>query len=145
MREMLGVGRKFSMVPGTYAICRLPAKAAVPDWASRSFTSITRTPDELSIVCEERRLPKDLGGIELQVERGWTLLRLQGPFPLDAVGVLASVAKPLAEAAISLFALSTFDTDYILVKRLHAKEAIAALTLAGHKLVETGSGAFSRS
>jgi hypothetical protein len=129
-------GLKFSLVHGTYAVCRLPARAAVPAWAAKAFTSITRTSDELSIVCEERRLPADLGGVEFQLERGWVLLKLHGPFPLDAIGVLASVARPLAEAAISLFALSTFDTDYILVKRVHAKQAIAALTLAGHRLVE---------
>jgi len=127
---------KFSVVPGTFAICRLPAKAPVPAWAGKAFTSITRTPDELSIVCEERRLPPDLDGVELQAERGWTLLKLHGPFPLDAIGVLASVARPLAEAAISVFAVSTFDTDYLFVKRLHAKQAIAALTLAGHRLAE---------
>lgn len=138
-------GLKFSMVPGTYAVCRMPASAAVPAWAAKAFVSITRTTDELSIVCEERRLPEDVFGIEFQVERGWVLLKLHGPFPLDAIGVLSSVAKPLAEAAISLFALSTFDTDYVLVKRIHAKQAIAALTLAGHKLVEPTSGAFRRS
>ncbi|HQQ76558.1 MAG TPA: ACT domain-containing protein [Thermoanaerobaculia bacterium] len=136
---------KFSMVPGTYAVCRLPASAAVPAWAGKAFVSITRTAEELSIVCEERRLPEDVFGIEFQIERGWVLLKLHGPFPLDAIGVLSSVAKPLAEAAISLFALSTFDTDYILVKRIHAKQAIAALTLAGHTLVEPTSGAFRRS
>jgi hypothetical protein len=138
-------GLKFSMVPGTYAVCRMPASAAVPAWAGKAFVSITRTADELSIVCEERRVPADADGIEFQLERGWVLLKLHGPFPLDAIGVLASVAKPLAEAAISLFALSTFDTDYVLVKRIHAKQAIAALTLAGHKLVEPTSGAFRRS
>jgi hypothetical protein len=138
-------GLKFSMVPGTYAVCRMPASAAVPAWAAKAFASITRTADELSIVCEERHIPADADGIEFQFERGWVLLKLHGPFPLDAIGVLASVAKPLAEAAISLFALSTFDTDYVLVKRTHAKQAIAALTLAGHKLVEPTSGAFRRS
>jgi hypothetical protein len=142
---MQGAGHRFSMVPGTYALCRLPSNAALPAWAGKAFTSITRTAEELSIVCEERRLPADLGGVELQVERGWVLLKIHGPFPLDAIGVLASITKPLAEAAVSLFALSTFDTDYILVKRIHAKQAIAALTLAGHKLVEPGSGAFRRS
>lgn len=136
---------KFSVVHGTYAVCRMPASAAVPAWASKAFVSITRTGDELSIVCEERRIPADADGIEFQLERGWVLLKLHGPFPLDAIGVLASVAKPLAEAAISLFALSTFDTDYVLVKRTHAKQAIAALTLAGHKLVEPTSGTFRRS
>jgi hypothetical protein len=142
---VLTSGQKFSMVPGTYAVCRLSAKAPIPAWADRAFTSITRTPDELSIVCEERRIPADFRDADLQLERGWVLLRIHGPLPLDAVGVLASVAKPLAEAGISLFALSTFDTDFILVKRQNAKQAIAALTLAGHKLVATGSGAFSRS
>ena len=128
---------RFSVLPGTYAICRMPAKAAVPAWAGQAFTSITRTTDELSIVCEERRLPADVGGIEFQLERGWVLLKFHSPFPLDAIGVLASIAKPLAAATISLFAVSTFDTDYILVKRVHAKQAIAALTLAGHRLVES--------
>lgn len=127
--------QKFSVIPGTYAVCRLPAKAPLPAWAGKAFTSITRTADELSIVCEEPRLPQDLG-IELRIERGWALLKLHGPFPLDAIGVLASVAKPLAAAEISLFAVSTFDTDYILVKRIHLNQAIASLTQAGHKLVE---------
>lgn len=128
-------GLRFSVAPGTFAICRLPAKAPLPAWAGKAFTAISRTADELSIVCEERRLPADPGGIEMQVERGWTLLKLHGPFPLDEIGVLDGVARPLAEASISLFAISTFDTDYFLVRRLQAKQAIAALTLVGHKLV----------
>lgn len=127
---------KFSVVPGTFVVCRFPAKAPVPPWAAKAFTSITRTSDELSIICEERRLPADVGGADFQLERGWSLLKLQGPFSLDAIGVLASVTKPLAEAGISVFSISTFDTDYLLVKRIHAKQAIAALTLAGHRLVE---------
>ncbi|MCM3875006.1 MAG: ACT domain-containing protein [Thermoanaerobaculia bacterium] len=127
-------GQKFSVIPGAFAICRLPAKTPLPAWAGKAFTSITRTADELSIVCEEPRLPQDLG-VELRIERGWALLKLHGPFPLDAIGVLASVAKPLAEAEISLFAISTFDTDYILVKKVQLNQAISALTRAGHTLV----------
>ena len=129
-------GQRLSVIPGAYAICRMPATAPLPAWAGKAFTSVTRTADELSIVCDERHVPHDLDGFEVQVERGWALLKIHGPFPLDVVGILASVAKPLADAKISLFALSTFDTDYILVKRIHVNEAIAALTLAGHKLVE---------
>jgi len=129
-------GKKFSVIPGSYAVCRLPANAPLPAWAGEAFTSVTRTADELSVVCEERRLPPDPGGVEPRIERGWALLKLHGPFPLDAIGVLASVAKPLAEAGISLFALSTFDTDYLLVRKIHVKQAIAALTLAGHARVE---------
>jgi hypothetical protein len=131
-------GQRFSVIPGAYAVCRLPASAPFPDWAHKGLTSVTRTDDELSIVCEESSLPPDLDGVGLQIARGWALLKLHGPFPLDSIGVLASVAKPLAEAAVSLFAISTFDTDYILVKRIHVKQAIAALTLAGHKLVPGG-------
>jgi hypothetical protein len=129
-------GQSFSVIPGAYAVCRMPAKIPLPAWTGKAFTSITRTADELSVVCDERRLPPNLDGLDLRVSRGWALLKLHGPFPLDAIGVLASVAKPLAEAEISLFAISTFDTDYILVKRIHVNNAIAALTLAGHTLVE---------
>lgn len=129
-------GQNFSVIPGAYAICRMSAKAPLPSWAGKAFTSITRTADELSIVCDERRLPPVLDGLDLRVARGWALLKIHGPFPLDVVGVLSSVATPLADAKISLFALSTFDTDYILVKRTHLDQAIAALTLAGHTLVE---------
>jgi hypothetical protein len=130
-------GQKFSVVPGTYAICRLPSMADVPPWASAAgeFTSVTRTADELSIVCEEARVP----GPEpegFRREGGFALIKLHGPFPLDAIGILASVAKPLAEAGISLLAIGTFDTDYLLVKRTHAERAVAALTQAGHVLVD---------
>ncbi len=131
-------GQTFSVVPGTYAICRMGAHAPIPSWAAKAFVSITRTDEELSIVCEDRRLPEERAGgaADFAVERGWSLLKLHGPFPLETVGVLASVAKPLAEAGISVFAISTFDTDYLLVKRIHASQAIAALTLAGHRLAE---------
>ncbi len=128
-------GQRFSVIPGSYAICRLSAKAPLPAWAGKAFTSITRADDELSIVCDELRLPPVLDGLDLRVARGWAILKLHGPFPPDAIGVLASFAKPLAEAEISLFALSTFDTDYILVKKIHLNQAIAALQRAGHKLV----------
>ena len=87
-------------------------------------------------MCEEHNLPRAAGGVEPRIERGWALLKLHGPFPLDAIGVLASVAKPLAEAGVSLFALSTFETDYLLVREIHVKRAVLALTRAGHELVE---------
>jgi hypothetical protein len=129
-------GQKFSIAPGTYAICRLPAAADVPPWASGAggFTSITRTAEELSIVCEEARVPTRQPD-DLRLEGGFALLKLHGPFPLDAIGILASVAEPLAKAGISLLAIGTFETDYLLVKRTHAKRAIATLTRAGHVLV----------
>ena len=87
-------------------------------------------------MCEERRVPRAVGGVEPRIERGWALLKLHGPFPLDTIGVLASVARPLAEAGVSLFALSTFETDYLLVREILVEQAVEALTRAGHELVE---------
>jgi hypothetical protein len=130
-------GQKFSVVSGTFAVCRLPAAADVPPWASAAggFASVTRTAEELSIVCEEARVPApEPEG--LRREGGFALLKLHGPFPLDAIGILASVTKPLAEAGISLLAIGTFDTDYLLVKSAHAERAVATLVEAGHTLVD---------
>ena len=76
-----------------------------------AFTSITRTPDELSIVCDEDAVPADI-----KAERGWRTLRIEGPIPFEMVGVAAALLSPLAEAGISIFLVSTFDTDYLLVK-----------------------------
>jgi uncharacterized protein len=129
--------QRFSVVPGRYAVCRLPADTAVPFWASApgGFTSVTRTADELSIVCEEARVPAPRPE-SLRGEGGFALLKIHGPFPLDAVGILAGLAKPLADAGISLLAIGTFDTDYLLVKRTQAARAVVALTQSGHTLVE---------
>ena len=129
--------QKFSVVPGTFAVCRLPADTALPLWASTpgGFTSVTRTADELSIVCEEARVPAPRPE-SLRSEGGFALLKIHGPFPLDTVGILAGMAKPLAEAGISLLAIGTFDTDYLLVKRAQAARAVVALTQSGHTLVE---------
>ena len=129
--------QKFSVVPGTYAVCRMQADTALPGWASApgGFTSVTRTADELSIVCEEARVPAPQPE-SFRGEGGYALLKAHGPFPLDTVGVLAAMAKPLAEAGISLLAIGTFDTDYLLVKRAQAARAVVALTQAGHTLVE---------
>jgi hypothetical protein len=122
----------FSVVPGRWAVARLSPDAPVPAWAAAAggFVSITRTADELSIVCPEPAAPRDV-----RVEPGWALLKLLGPFPFDQVGVLASVASPLAAAGISLFAVSTFDTDYLLVKTPSLIAACEALVAAGHEQV----------
>ena len=92
------------------------------------FVSITRTDDELSIVCPESAVP---GGV--QSEPGWAILKLQGPFPLAQLGVLASFASPLSAAGVSIFSVSTFDTDYILIKATQVSVACQALTAAGHE------------
>lgn len=125
---------KFSRVPGAFAVCRLPAGAALPTWASTGkFFSISRTSDELSIVCHEAQVPP-----EIRHENGWACLKLHGSFPFSETGILSSFVQPLAERAIPIFAISTFDTDYVLVKNDWLGRAVEALTEAGHKTVEAG-------
>ncbi len=92
--------------------------------------SLTLTADEMSLVCEVGLVP----GKALQVEAGWLAFKLRGPFPFDQTGVLLSVLRPLAEAKVGILALSTFDTDIVLIKRDHRATAITVLTEAGHTL-----------
>ncbi len=89
-----------------------------------------RTGDELSIVCSEDRVRDDT-----LAERGWVALKLEGPFPFSLTGVLASFLQPLAEAQIPIFAISTFDTDYVLIKRENVSKAIVVLDTAGHEQI----------
>lgn len=119
----------FSILRGEWAVAQLAPDAPSPAWAMgpAPFLSITRTATELSIVAPASAVPADV-----RAERGWALFKLQGPFAFDQTGILASFAAPLADAGIGLFALSTFDTDYLLVKTAQAPAAIAALLAAGH-------------
>lgn len=105
------------------AICRLAGDEAVPDWCSKgSFVSITRTPGELSLVCEEVLVPE-----ELNVERNWRALKVKGPLDFSLTGILSSLLTPLANAGIPVFAISTFDTDYLLLKQDQLQKAIRLL------------------
>lgn len=113
-------------------MCRAPASARLPAWATEGgFFCIARTQGEVSIVSASNRLPQDREG--LVVEDGWIALELEGPFPFSMTGVLASFLDPLAEAEIPIFAISTFDTDYVLIKRENLDRARAALLAAGHE------------
>jgi hypothetical protein len=112
----------------TLAVCRLDATASIPTWADGSgFVSVTRTADELSIVCEAARVPQDA-----KAERDWRAFTLEGPLDFALVGVLKQVLDPLAEAKIGIFAISTYDTDTVLVKAAQFEQAITALTRFGH-------------
>ncbi len=115
-------------------VCRLEAGSDVPPWVDRSggFVSITRTADELSIACAYDAVPAGV-----PKEGPWRAFRVQGPLVMTLIGVVASLANPLADAGISIFALSTFDTDYILVHEPDFDAAIAALTQAGHVVATT--------
>jgi hypothetical protein len=122
---------KFHRMAGRFAVCRLPADSAVPEWASRGpFTSITRSSDELSIVCPQDDLP-----LNQPAGPRWIGFRLEGPFAFSEVGVLASFIAPLAAKGVPIFAISTFNTDYVLVSEEFAGAALTALQAAGHELV----------
>lgn len=117
------------VVPGAFAVCRLPAGTPLPDWfRPGGFASASWSEDELSLACAESQVPE-----EVQCERGWRCLMLQGPFAFDLTGILLQVLRPLAAANIGIFAVSTFDTDYVLVKDHafdHAKQALVESGLA---------------
>jgi len=119
---------RLEVLRGEFAIVRLEATAGVPAWVEPSeFLSITRTSEELSIVCESSRVP-----LEIAAERGWRCMKVGGPLEFSLTGVLASLADPLARAGIPIFAISTFDTDYLLVKTATLEAAVAALESVGH-------------
>ncbi len=123
-----------TLSPDRLAVCRLDVGAAVPPWAVKSaFFSITRTGDELSIVCRDDDAPNDN---TFKIERGWRAFRIEGPLDFGLTGVLVAVAKPLADAGIPIFALSTYDTDYVLVKHDRVQPAISALSRADHTINE---------
>ena len=122
-------------LPGSLAVVRLAPDADVPPWAWRGqLSGVVRTSVELSIVCDESGIPSDV-----RAEVGWTALMLEGPFPFSMTGVLDSVLSPLAIAEVSVFALSTFDTDYVLIKNQQLERAVAALEGAGHVVKRGGS------
>ena len=111
-----------------FAVCKLDHNAQIPAWASAgTFFSITRTTAELSIVCPQSLIPD-----AIRCERGWRCLRVAGTMEFSMVGVVASLSRPLAEAGIGIFLISTFDTDYLLVKENDLEKAVVALRAVGH-------------
>src|SRR3954471_16346127 len=121
---------KLSFLPDRLAICKLPPDASIPSWAQRnSFYSITRTTDEVSIIAAENDVPPDV-----VCDRDWRAIKVDGPLEFSLTGVLESVARPLADAAISIFAIATYNTDYVLVKAANVERATAALRAAGHRI-----------
>jgi hypothetical protein len=115
----------------TYAICRLDATEKTPAWAlSGDFCSATRTGHELSIVCSEEAVPEGVEAV-----KGWKSFKVEGKLPFNLVGVLSSLSSTLAQAGISLFVVSTYDTDYLFIKATDVEKAVAALRDAGHNIV----------
>lgn len=111
----------------TLAVCRLSADTELPSWFGGTFQNATRAPEELSLVCEAERIPETI-----KVEKDWRCLRVSGTLAFQLTGILAPLTTPLAQAKISIFAISTFDTDYLLVKHHALDETIQVLEAEGH-------------
>jgi len=121
---------KLTILPEVFSICRLAKGSGIPDWAGAAhFVSITRTPQELSVVCPEIQVPEGI-----QRDAGWRCLKVEGPLDLSATGVLASLTSPLAQEGISVFAVSTYDTDYLLVKEGNLEKTVKVLSQNGHQV-----------
>ena len=115
---------------GPYAIVRFAPDAVVPDWANKGeFISISRSADELSIVCPAASLPPDVN-----TQHHWQCFKLEGPFPFSMTGVLLSFIEPLSSRGIPIFAISTYDTDYVLIQEEFMGAALGILDEAGHEL-----------
>jgi len=119
----------FTELRDTFAIVRLPPSQEIPRWATGDFVSITRTADEVSIVCKETAVPAGS-----HADRGWQCLKVEGPMPLTTVGVASEFTALLAKAGVSVFLISTFDTDYVLVKGDALERAADALRGGGHSV-----------
>ena len=117
------------LLPGHYAVAR---PDTWPDWLpADGFVSVTRTAGEISVVCEERLVPAGI-----LKETGFRAWEFQGPFPFGLTGILDSVLHPLAQARIGIFAMSTYDTDYVLVKAEDLEKALTALRQSGHTFID---------
>jgi hypothetical protein len=125
--EKMEMSLRLIILPGRYAVCRLPAEAPWPLWPTGDFVSISRTRDELSIVCAEDAVPPDV-----YCEPSWRCLRVAGTLDFSVIGALASLTCALAAATISVFTVSTFDTDYLLVKASDLDCACGTLQRHGH-------------
>jgi len=124
---MKATNLNLSILPEMYAVCRMPSKTDIPTWGTvSSFYSVTRTSDELSIICENEAVPA-----RVKAKRNWRIIKVKGPLDFSLTGILASLVVPLANAHISIFAISTFDTDYLLVQDKNLSKALMVLRESG--------------
>ena len=124
---MKSTNLNLSILPDMYTVCRLPSKTAIPTWGTASsFYSVTHTSDEISIVCESKAMPASV-----KAKRNWRMIKVEGPLDFSLTGVLVSIAVPLANVNISIFSISTFDTDYILVQDKSLSKALTVLRDSG--------------
>jgi uncharacterized protein len=124
---------KLIVLPYMLAVSRLEANAPIPEWATGdSFLTIIRTRDELSVICEDRFVPD-----RSYTSRGWRALKIVGPLDLELVGILVSVAVPLAQSGIGILPIATYETDYVLVRDVQLGESKKALRFAGFDVVDS--------
>lgn len=115
-------------LPDSYAVVRLQPGSELPDWVDEGpFRSVTRTDHEVSVVCRDHDVPDGES-----VDRGWTVLEVKGPLDFTLTGVISSLVRPLAEAEIPIFLISTFESDYVLVRSSDLARAADTLEDAGH-------------
>ena len=120
---------RLRVLAGRFSVCRLAATDEIPAWArGDELLSITRTRDELSIVCAEDLVPDGV-----RREAGYAAMKVAGPLAPELVGILVSIATPLASAGIPILAIGTFDTDYVMVRSADLSRAVEALRAAGHE------------
>lgn len=120
-----------TLLPSDYMVCRLPARESVPDWVTPDgLAAVTWTAHETSVVCDARRVPEGI-----VADGPWRAFMVMGPLDLDLTGVLLSLAQPLADAGVAIFAVSTYDTDYLLVRGESVDVARSALSDFGHRVV----------
>jgi len=142
---MARTGLTLELVAGRYAVCRLEPEAPIPAWAGAApreppgsagaapFVSVTRTAAELSVVCAEEAVPAGV-----RCEAGWRCLRVKGPLGFGLTGILASLAGPLASSGVSIFVVSTYDTDYLMLQQRDLERGVFALERAGHTVDRGG-------
>jgi hypothetical protein len=121
---------RLTVVEGEFGVARLGPNDPAPDWAVQgAVSSITRTAEELSMVCAAEAIPAGV-----RAKRGWRCLRAVGRLDFSTTGILASISDPLAAAKISIFVISTYDTDYVLVPGQALATAVECLRAAGHEV-----------
>lgn len=122
---------KMKLLKGSFGICRLDSNSSIPNWIDyEKFLSITKTDDELSIVCSEDGIPNNI-----KCEKNWNVIKVEGPLDFSLIGILSSISTILSKENISIFAISTYDTDYILVKNKDLQKSIDALSKQGYEFI----------
>jgi hypothetical protein len=132
LNKMNSIKLTMKLLNQKYSVCRLDKNNSIPNWAIEGdFFSITKTEDELSIVCLQENIPDGI-----KCEKDWRILKVEGPLDFSLVGILASISNLMAQSQISIFALSTYDTDYILVKENNIEAAICTLTSNNYDVIK---------